>query len=428
MSGYGYRKPTTPNLDEFAAQGALCRKLYCPSVPTQPNYTTTFTGQQSVTTGIVAHGGHNELPSDAPYLTEQLQRAGYTTVGFDNLPSMKNWFARGWTHQINPALNRKYIQWSDWRDYNELAIPWLREHGSDNPFFMFMHYWDPHTPYLPPEEMWYDFYEGDDPTDPDIDSLRPLLEGYWGSKWKQSWFERLPDELTDALFVEGLYDAEIRHVDEGFAQLMDALDDAGLADDTMVIVFSDHGELMFRHGIFFDHHGLYDPNIHVPLIVRWPDRIDAGTEVEKLLTHVNLAPTILEAADAPIPEAMEGESALDLLTEGSDRTLHEFLVTQECTWQMKWGLRTDRWKYIKARQEDLYGTPMAELYDLDADPGEFDNIAAKRPDVASQLDTKLEAWVAFMMRHNDLDEDPLVTHGITLGKDWEEWGEKHGYW
>jgi len=143
---------------------------------------------------------------------------------------------------------------------------------------------------------------------------------------------------------------------------------------------------------------------------------------------VNLAPTMLEAAGARIPDAMEGESALDLLTEGSDRTLHEFLVTEECTWQMKWGLRTDRWKYIKARQEDLYGGPMAELYDLNADPGEFDNIAAKRPDVASQLDTKLEAWVSFMMRQNDLDEDPLVTHGITLGKDWQAWGEKHGYW
>jgi len=217
-------------------------------------------------------------------------------------------------------------------------------------------------------------------------------------------------------------------VDDGFAQLMDALDDAGLADDTMVVVFSDHGELMFRHGIFFDHHGLYDPNIHVPLLVRWPERIAPGTEVEQLLTHVNLAPTMLEAAGARIPDAMEGESALDLLTEGADRTLHEFLVTQECTWQMKWGLRTDRWKYIKAREEDLYGSPMAELYDLDADPGEFDNIASMRPDVASQLDTKLEAWVSYMMRQNDLDKDLLVTHGITLGKDWQAWGEQHGYW
>lgn len=428
MSCYGYRKPTTPSLDAFAARGALCRRLYCPCVPTQPNYTTTFTGQQSITTGIVAHGGHNELASGAPYLTEQLQRAGYTTVGFDNLPMMKNWFSRGWTHQFNPSINRKYIQWSDWRDYNERAIPWLRERGPEGPFFMFVHYWDPHTPYLPPEEMWYDFYEGDDPCDPDNESLRPLLEGYWGSKWKQSWFSRLPEGLTDALFVEGLYDAEIRHVDDGFAQLMDALDDTGLADDTMVVVFSDHGELMFRHGIFFDHHGLYDPNIHVPLLVRWPERIPAGTEVEQLLTHVNLAPTMLEAAGAPIPEAMEGESALDLLTGDSDRTLHEFLVTQECTWQMKWAIRTDAWKYIKAREEDLYGSPMAELYDLDADPGEFHNVAAKRPDVASQLDTKLEGWVSYMMRRNGLDEDPLVTHGITLGRDWLAWGEKHGYW
>ncbi|MGC9319606.1 MAG: sulfatase-like hydrolase/transferase, partial [Armatimonadota bacterium] len=91
MSCYGYHKPTTPSLDEFAGQGALCRQLYCPCVPTQPNYTTTFTGQYSITTGIVAHGGHNELSSSAPYLTEILQRNGYVTVGFDNLPIMKGW-------------------------------------------------------------------------------------------------------------------------------------------------------------------------------------------------------------------------------------------------------------------------------------------------------------------------------------------------
>ncbi len=428
MSCYGYRKPTTPNLDEFAAQGALCRRLYCPCVPTQPNYTTTFTGQYSITTGIVAHGGHNELPSDAPWLTEQLQRAGMVTAGFDNLPSMKGWFSRGWTHQFNPSLNRKYIQWSDWRDYNDLAIPWLRERGGDEPFFMFVHYWDPHTPYLPPEEMWYDFYEGEDPCDPDNSSLQPLLEGYWGSRWKERWFSRLPEGLTDALFVEGLYDAEIRHVDEGFAQLMDALDDAGLAEDTMVVVFSDHGEMMFRHGIFFDHHGLYDPNIHVPLLVRWPRRIQAGMEIEQLLLHTDLAPTMLQAAGASVPDTMEGGSFLDLLTEGSDRVLHDFLVTQECSWQMKWAIRTEGWKYIKARERDVYGSPMSELYDLQADPGEFDDVAARRPDVASELDTLLEAWVEWMMDRNGLDEDPLVAHGITLGRDWLEWGERHGYW
>lgn len=429
MSCYGYHKPTTPNLDEFARQGALCEALYCPSVPTQPNYTTTFTGQYSITTGIVAHGGHNELPSDAPYLTEQLQRAGMFTCAADNLAAMKGWFARGWSQYVNPAQHQKYIQWSDWRCYNEVAIPWLRERArAGEPFFMFVHYWDPHTPYLPPEELWYEFYEGDDPCDPENHSLLPLLEGYWGARWKQNWFSRLPEGVTDALFIEGLYDAEIHYVDEGFAQLMDALDDAGLADDTMVVVFSDHGELMFRHGIFFDHHGLYDPNLHVPLLIRWPERIKPGTVVTQLLQHTDLAPTMLEAAGASIPRAMEGDSFLDLLTEGSERVLHEFLITQECTWQMKWAIRTDRYKYIKARQRDIYGNPMCELYDLQADPGEFDDIATIRPDIASQLDAKLEAWISLMMRRNGLDEDPLVAHGITLGKDWLEWGERHGYW
>ncbi len=147
-------------------------------------------------------------------------------------------------------------------------------------------------------------------------------------------------------------------------------------------------------------------------------------------TNISLVNKVVAAVllGLAITTAMEGDSFLDLLTEGSDRVLHEFLVTQECTWQMKWGIRTDRYKYIKARERDLYGNPMSELYDLEADPGEFANIATKRPDIASQLDAKLEAWVAWMMARNGLDEDPLVAHGITLGRDWLQWGERHGYW
>ena len=183
---------------------------------------------------------------------------------------------------------------------------------------------------------------------------------------------------------------------------------------------------MFRHGIFFDRHDLTTRASMCRCSCA--GRAHPGQDwVEQLLTHVNLAPTMLEAAGAPSPGDGGRERARPADGD-SDRTLHEFLVTQECTWQMKWAIRTDAWKYIKAREEDLYGSPMAELYDLDADPGEFHNVAAKRPDVASQLDTKLEGWVSYMMRRNGLDEDPLVTHGITLGRDWLAWGEKHGYW
>jgi len=423
---YGYDKPTSPNLDQFARQGASSERLFCPGVPTQPNFTTTFTGQYSITTGIVTHGGTAQLSPDAPYLTEELQDAGLHTGAADNLAAMQPWFGRGWDDYMNPARDLKYIQWSDWHMYNQVAIPWLREHARE-PFFLFVHYWDPHTPYLPPKDMWYDFYDGD-PCDPDKDTLTPLFKGYWGQKWQERWFSRLPQGLTDAEFIVGLYDAEIKHVDRGFGELMNALEDVGVADDTLVMVFSDHGEMMYRHDIFFDHHGLYDGNLHVPLLVRWPGHIEAETRVHQLLQHVDLAPTLLEAVGAGIPEAMEGESFLDLLTAGGDRVLHDWLVTQECTWQAKWAIRTDDWKFIKARERDMHGMPMQELYDLHRDPDELSNLAQHRSDVAGELEHRLKSWIVGMMSKHGIEQDPLVAQGITLGKRWGEWVDKKGYW
>jgi len=367
---YGYDKPTSPHLDEFAAQGAVCERLYSPGVPTHPSFTTTFAGQYPITTGIVTHGGSAELSPDAPYVTEELQNAGFRTAAADTMASTRSWFARGCDDYMDLAQDLTYTQWTEWHVYNEAAGVWLREHARSGPFFLFVHYWDPHMPYLPPEETWYDFYDGD-PCNPDNETLEPFYAGYWGQKWHDTWFSRLPENVTDAEFIVGLYDAEIKHVDRGFAGLMNMLEEVGVAEDTLVMVLSDHGEMMYRHGIFFDHHGLYDGNLHVPLLVRWPGRIEPGTRVSQLLDHTDLAPTLLEAAGAGIPEAMEGASFLELLTEGGERVLHDRLITQECTWQAKWAIRMDdlgpeasakgAWKLIKAREPDMHGSPMQEL-------------------------------------------------------------------
>ena len=210
-----------------------------------------------------------------------------------------------------------------------------------------------------------------------------------------------------------------------------------MADDTLVMVLSDHGEMMYRHGIFFDHHGLYDGNLHVPLLVRWPGRIEPGTRVSQLLDHTDLAPTLLEAAGAGMPETMEGRSFLDLLSEGGERVQHDRLITQECTWQAKWAIRTDdlgpeasakgAWKFIKAREPDMHGSPMQELYDLKRDPNEMSNLVEHRPEVAVELEEQLETWIATMMAKSGLDEDPLVAQGITLGRDWRKWAEEKGH-
>ena len=243
-------------------------------------------------------------------------------------------------------------------------------------------------------------------------------------------FSEFPQPLRDAEYIVAMYDGEIRYADDGAGELLDALERSGVADDTLVVVFSDHGENMYRHDVFFDHHGLYEGALHCPLIVRWPGRAPAGKRVPHLVQHVDLAPTILSACGVDAPAAMEGISALPLATGESQAPLHRRLIAMECSWQAKWALRSDDYKFILSREQgrDLHGKPPRELYHLPTDPCELVNLAGERPQVAAALETELEEWIARMMEKNGLRQDPLVVQGVTLGKRWRTWVKEKGYW
>jgi arylsulfatase A-like enzyme len=226
--------------------------------------------------------------------------------------------------------------------------------------------------------------------------------------------------VTDADYIVSLYDGEIRHVDDGVAQLLAALDETGVAEDTLVLLTGDHGEVMVRNGIFFDHHGLYEENIRVPLILRWPQRLAPGRRVESFTQHLDFAPTLLRWANASIPASIEGKD-FGPLAEGTDATpLWERVICCENTWQSKWAVRTERHKFILSREPDPYGTPLRELYDLIADPGESHNLAEAQPVVAKELEAGLEAWIAEGLTRASRAEDPLRAQDITLGKRWEQ--------
>ncbi len=415
---YGYRRPTSPTIDRLAASGALCEQLLCPAIPTHPSYTTFYTGQHPITHGVVAHGGSATPGTDAPVLPELLVRAGYATCAVDNLARSRPWFGRGYEFYIDPSVRRGHPLMVSAEELNHRAIPWLKAHASE-PFFLFLHYWDPHTPYLPPEPYRRLFYEGD-ACDPRNHSLEPLWNTPLGQVWRDTWFKWLGGRITDAAYVSALYDGAIRYLDDELAHLLQALDETGAADDTLVLLFGDHGESLTEHGIYFDHHGLYDCTLRVPLIVRWPGRIPAGRRLPQLVQHTDLAPTLLAAAGLSVPETMEGRSLLPLLTGASSEGHHARLITEECTWQAKWGLRDDRYKFILARQPDLYGSPARELYDLRADPGENRNLAGERPDLARELEAELEGWIADRLKASGRTVDPLIEQGITLGKRYYE--------
>lgn len=414
---YGYHHDTSPRIDALAREGSLVEDFICPAIPTHPSYTTLYTGQHPSRHGIVAHAGRNVLPREAPFLPELLLEEGYLTCAADNLMRARLWFGRGYEFYIDSSVGMPLVVNVTCDDINDRAIQWLRSYGTRRePFFLFLHYWDPHYPFTPPPSYGDMFYEGDDPNDPDIHAL----EEWWnhpygfGAIARDTWARTADGPVTDPAYMTALYDREIRYNDDGVGKMLEALDDLGLTDDTLVMLVADHGESMTEHRIFYEHHGLYETTVRVPFIARWPGRIPAGQRLPGMLTHMDIAPTILDAIGAEPVDEMDGKSFWPSLTGTGGDFGYDKLVSLECSWQAKWCLRNGRYKYILAREPDLYGTPPRELYDLQSDPGEKDNLAERKRDVALELEDELEGWVRNQVQNLGLDQDPVVGHGVSL--------------
>ncbi len=170
---YGYGLPTSPYIDQIASEGVLFERAFASDVPTEVAHTSIFTGKVGLTTGVVSHGSSStHLPKECEWLPTILRTAGYTTAAVDNLYNLKEWFARGYQYYINTIGGTR---WIDGQTINDRAKPWIIDH-KDEDFFLFLHYWDSHTPYLPPKEYIPEFYDvNKDPYDPNNKSMEPAF-------------------------------------------------------------------------------------------------------------------------------------------------------------------------------------------------------------------------------------------------------------
>ncbi len=416
---YGCDKPTSPSIDKLASEGALFERCFAPGIPTTPAHTTMFTGLHPITHNIVCHGGQVDLDRKIPVLPEMMQGAGFTTAAVDNLYDIKPWLARGYEYYINPSFRHKLRLLVSCDQINARAIPWLKSHASEQ-FFLFLHYWEPHTPYLPPTK-YRTFYPPDkNPCSSEFTSFEPIKKQPFWEMFGDIWFNKLGN-ITDADYISSLYDAEIRRVDDGIAEIIQAVDDLGLAEDTLIVLTGDHGESLTSHDIYFDHHGLYDDVIHVPLIMQMQGTIPAGVRVKPMVQHLDIAPTMLEAANAKQPPSLEGQSLWPLATGAATEGGYEKIICCENTWQSKWSLRSETMKLILSRKPDYHGMPRRELYDLINDPNELTNIAEAQSEIADSMEAELEAWIIDHLSAFGRSEDPLKTQEITLGRRWPEY-------
>jgi len=262
MSSYGYHRLTTPHLDRFATEGTLFENTFSAHVPTTSAYASMLTGRDCMGTQVVALRHQGPLRPEVPTLAEMLSDQGYNTtcVGFTGNPS-----ARGFDTYLD------YAGWGSWNEgrspkaqnLNDVTIPELDRlvtaSRGNKPFFLFLRHMDPHAPYLPPEPYERMFYHGDE-CDPSNTSMEPVMSFKPFCDFFSSW---MPPGISDKDYVIAQYDGAIAYMDACIQSIFTALAQHGIEEHTMVIVNGDHGETLYEHECWFDHHGMYDNVLHV---------------------------------------------------------------------------------------------------------------------------------------------------------------------
>ena len=405
MSCYGYPRLTTPHLDKFASEGTLFEKTYSAHIPTTPAYSSMLTGRDCFGTEVVALRHQGPLTKKVKTLAEICRGAGYNTtcVGF------------GW----NPASRGfdKYLEFTGWgswaegrspkaQNLNDVAQPEIdRLNGEKKPWFMMVRHMDPHSPYLPPVPFDRMFYHGDE-TDPKNKSMQPV----WDFKPFRDYFATwMPPGCTDKDYVIAQYDGAVAYMDACIARIFTQLQNLGILDNTIVVINGDHGETLYDHECWFDHHGMYDVTLHVPLIIRYPKKVPAGKRIAGYNQHKDLVPSLMELAEIKTSTKFDGQSVMKMVRGEVPSFESEFYIT-ECTWMRKHGWRTPQWKLMIALEPDFHCKPKTELYDLIADPHEDHNVAAENPEVVKELTTRMEKWIAKREKETKI-KNPMLHQG-----------------
>ncbi len=355
LASYGRTQARTPNIDALAAEGVLFENVIAQTPITLPSHATLLSGVYPFQHGLQDVVGR--MRPGISTFPEWLKAKGYKTAAFVGSSVL----AADW------GLNRGFDFYEDSFSFRglrqidfsrverpagkvlELAAEWLKA-NKGQPFLIWTHLYDPHDPYLPPEPF-------------------------------------------ATQFKDNLYDGEIAYVDAMLGRFFETMKAEGVWDDTLVIFLSDHGESLGEHGEEFHAYYIYESSLRVPLIFKIPQkltrgRFEKGSRVANQVRVVDVAPTLLQLLGEPIPEQVQGEGLLALMSGRRPGVqLPAYAETHypriHFGWSPLFSYSNARYKFIEA--------PTPELYDLASDPGELKNVHAQNQALANQLREEMHA-------------------------------------
>ena len=361
MGFLGSKRGLTPNLDALAKDGTVFARAYSQAPLTPASHASILTGTfpqyHQVLTFLIP------LSETLPWMPEILHQHGYATAAFVGSMALE-------PHTSVPGFDRGFDTYGagyGWQDFTpdaryktvehragvvvKDALAWLDKHQS-GPFFLWVHLYDPHKPYEPPE---------------------PYKTRY----------------------AKQPYDGEIAYADSQLGKLFRQLKVSGLYDDTLIAMTADHGESLGAHGE--DEHGIfvYDETIHVPLVIKMPGKKDAGKRIDNRVELVDIMPTILGSANIAVPDKVQGQSLLGFLAPGTpegDAAAHAWQDRGAYS-RADYGHITFAWSALQSLRAGKYlfiQAPRRELYEDAVDTGAKDNLAPTSPAVADALASKLQ--------------------------------------
>ena len=362
---YGYKQIKTPNIDSLAADGVRFENAFAVVPVTLPSHTTMLTGTYPMLSGMHDFSG-NRLSLLQPTLASVLKQAGYQTGAVIGAAVLDSRF----------GLNQGFDFYYDHFDFSRLdeanldemerpgnvvadvALDWLEKDwlakNSQKKFFLWMHLYDPHFPYHPPE---------------------PYSREYAAQP----------------------YDGEIAFADEQVGRLLRFLKEKGIYQNTVIVLCGDHGESLGEHGEKTHGFFIYNATMHVPLVIILPENRRPENAAARVVANpvslVDLMPTVLGAVGVEIPSQVQGRSLLPELRDNTsdqtarNRTLYEetFMPRIHFNWSELRGSENTKYHFIDA--------PRPELYDLAKDPGEVHNLFTEKKAVAEEMRAKLSGAI-----------------------------------
>jgi arylsulfatase A-like enzyme len=419
---YGYPRNTSPCIDAFSRECTVFDQAIAPAIPTMPSFTTLLTGLHPYRHGIVSHiPPKARLSETIRCFPELAKSAGMTTVGIDNLVvqgmGRGGWFSRGFDF-YSGYLYQPFIAQSE--ELVDRAIAFVDD-LADRRFLLFLHLWDPHTPYGPPAP-YNSLHYAPGSAPHNLADVKKIAPEYYEQFLAEMRLQH-PDDYAD---VVAQYDGEITRVDDQVGRLIGHLRNAGRLDDTAVVLMSDHGECFGEGGIHFDHHGLVDANVRVAMMVRTPN--SKPGRIPEMVSTEDVLPTLARQCGWRLPEAepITGHDLTPAL-HGNPPEPREFIVCVESTRQASLALRTAEWKLILPiaadihgnRMPDLHGhdrTPAPQLFHLPTDPSEANDVAGQHPDILAKFTEQLAHWRASEVQRRG-GHDPVLENGLSLGYD-----------